>query len=99
MPTSRIKYKQEEEDSRGDFLSAKRQNPIANTVLTLAVVQKVLAKMKRLAGRNFHHGKEEEETINKIVRDGVYGIYAPVQKATRGSWGTRLWSAGKIPLR
>ena len=40
MPTSRIKYKQEEEDSRGDFLSAKRQNPIANTVLTLAAVQK-----------------------------------------------------------
>ena len=40
MSTSRIRYKQEEEDSREDFLSAKRQNPIANTVLTLAVVQK-----------------------------------------------------------
>ena len=47
------------------------------------------AKIKRLglAGRNFHHGKEEEETINKIVRDGVYGIYAPVQKAMRGEFG------------
>ena len=42
MSTSRIRYKQEEEDSREDFLSAKRQNPIANTVLTLAVVQKSL---------------------------------------------------------
>ena len=40
MSTSRIRYKQEEEDSREDFLSGKRQNPIANTVLTLAVVQK-----------------------------------------------------------
>ena len=40
MSTSRIRYKQEEEDSREDFLSAKRQNPIANTVLTLAVVHK-----------------------------------------------------------
>ena len=39
-------------------------------------------------GKNeFHHRKEEEETINKIVRDGVYGIYAPVQKAMRGEFG------------
>ena len=40
MSKSRIRYKHEEEDSQVEFFSAKRQNFIANTVLTLAAVQK-----------------------------------------------------------
>ena len=40
MSKSRIRYKHEEEDSQVEFFSAKRQNSIANTVLTLAAVQK-----------------------------------------------------------
>ena len=39
--------------------------------------------MRRRTGRNFDHSKEEEDAINKIGRDGVYGIYTPVQKAMR----------------
>ena len=41
----------------------------------------------RRTRRNFHQSKEEEDAINKIGRDGVYGIYAPVQKAMREEEG------------
>ena len=39
--------------------------------------------MRRRSPRNFDQSKEEEDAINKIGRDGVYGIYAPVQKGIR----------------
>ena len=42
---------------------------------------------RRRSNRNFHQSKEEEDAINKIGRDGVYGIYAPVQKAMREEEG------------
>ena len=54
MSYSRIRYKQEEEDSREEFLSAKRQNPIANTVLTFTAVQKSLG-----FGENEEASREE----------------------------------------
>ena len=44
-------------------------------------------RRRRQTSRNFHQSKEEEDAINKIGRDGVYGIYAPVQKAMREEEG------------
>ena len=44
-------------------------------------------RRRRRTSRNFHQSKEEEDAINKIGRDGVYGIYAPVQKAMREEEG------------